>query len=184
MEYAKGISLREYYKSIKNHKIPEVICKKIFYQLCDAMAYLHKNHIAHRDIKLENIIMDKSYTIKLIDFGFGIYNPNEELQSFFCGTPNYMPPEIFMKIKYKPEVADLWSLGVLLYKMLTGEFPYKGKDEKELFKHVKEGIFCVPNFISDNAKIIINSLIVNKPENRIPIEKILTYSWFNQVRNS
>lgn len=183
MEYAKGISLREYYRNTKEHRISEPVCKKVFYQLAEAMSYLHSNHIAHRDIKLENIIIDKNYNVKLFDFGFGVYNPHDELQTFFCGTPNYMPPEIFQKIKYKPELADLWSLGVLLYKMIAGEFPYKGKDEKELFKHVKDGIYSFPSFVSEQAKMIIKSLIVKNPEERIKMDKILCFAWFNSLKN-
>ena len=183
MEYVKGISLRQFYKNTKDHKIPENICKFVFYQLADAMNYLHKNHIAHRDIKLENIIINQNHYIKLIDFGFGVYNPSDELQSFFCGTPNYMPPEIFMKIKYNPFLSDLWSLGVLLYKMLTGEFPYKGKNEKELFKHVKEDSYTVPNYITEQAKIVIQSLIIKKPEERVSMNDVLNFSWFHSLNH-
>ena len=121
MEYINGISMREYYnKNIKHQKLnpqKELIIKNFFIQIFSAMSYIHKNHMAHRDIKLENILIDKNQQIKIIDFGFGMYNPEDKLQGFFCGTPNYMPPEIIVKKHYIGQKADLWSLGVLLYKM-------------------------------------------------------------------
>ena len=138
-ELVNGISLREYYnneirnqKGISEHKAK--IFKKIFRQIFDAMNYIHKRNIAHRDIKLENILMTKNYEIKIIDFGFGMYNPDNKPQSFFCGTPNYMPPEIVLKKPYNGQMADLWSLGVLVYKLFCADFPFKGKNEKDLYK--------------------------------------------------
>ena len=87
MEYVNGISMREYYnKNIKNQKLnnkKELIIKKYFSQIFSAMSYIHKNHMAHRDIKLENILIDKNQDIKIIDFGFGMYNPEDKLQNFF-----------------------------------------------------------------------------------------------------
>ena len=149
MEYVNGISLREFYQKFKEKKISEEICKKIFYDICDGMAYLHMNHMAHRDIKLENILITDKNDIKIIDFGFGMFAPDDALQNFFCGTPNYMPPEIVVKQSYKGDRADLWSLGILLYKMLVGEFPFKGETEKDLYKTIgvdNNGI-CKWNFI-------------------------------------
>lgn len=178
MEFIKGISLREYYNSFKERKIDEKSCKKICYQLFGAMDYLHSNHIAHRDIKLENVIIDKEKNVKLIDFGFGMYAPDNALQTFFCGTPNYMPPEIIMKVDYDGIKADLWSLGVLLFKMLSGEFPFKGKDEKELYSQSKKGNYSFPNIISKDARDIIKKLIVLNPEQRISCGELLGYQWF------
>ena len=138
MEYINGISMREYYnKNIKHQKLTpqkELIIKNFFIQIFSAMSYVHKNHMAHRDIKLENILIDKNQQIKIIDFGFGMYNPNDKLQGFFCGTPNYMPPEIIVKKHYIGQKADLWSLGVLLYKMLCANFLFFGYNENELYK--------------------------------------------------
>ena len=183
MEYINGISLREYYnKNIKNQfnltKEKEKILKTFFIQIFSAMGYLHRNHMAHRDIKLENILLDKDNEIKIIDFGFGIYNPENKLQNFFCGTPNYMSPEILNKKYYLSEKSDLWSLGILFYKMCCADFPFKGKDEKELFKVIKKGVFNYPNFIPSDIKNIINHLIVVDPNKRISCDDILKFSWF------
>ena len=179
MEYVKGISLRDYYQRC-HRRICEKACKRIFYQLCDAMSYLHSNHMAHRDIKLENILINGNNDIKIIDFGFGMISPENETQHFFCGTPNYIPPDIAVKVGYKGDKADLWSLGILLYKMIVGDFPFKGKSEKDLYKSIKTGKFIFPHDISDDAKKVICNLIVLKPEKRVSCEKILKFDWLKR----
>ena len=182
MEYINGISMREYYnKNIKHQKLnpqKELIIKNFFIQIFSAMSYVHKNHMAHRDIKLENILIDKNQQIKIIDFGFGMYNPNDKLQGFFCGTPNYMPPEIIVKKHYIGQKADLWSLGVLLYKMLCADFPFFGSNEKELYKMSRKGKFNIPDYISNNVKVILIGLINVNPDKRMSCDDVLKCEWF------
>ena len=141
------------------------------------MNYLHKNHMAHRDIKLENILMTKDYEIKIIDFGFGMYNPENKLQSFFCGTPNYMPPEIAFKKPYVGQKADLWSLGVLVYKMYCADFPFKGKNEKDLYKAIKKGKFTMASYTPDYIRKIILGMIELDPNKRLTCEDVLRSAW-------
>ena len=181
-ELVIGISLREYYnneirnqKGISEHK--SNIFKKIFKQIFDAMNYIHKKNIAHRDIKLENILMTKNYEIKIIDFGFGMYNPENKLQNFFCGTPNYMAPEIAFKRPYNGQKADLWSLGVLVYKLFCADFPFKGKNEKELYKSIERGKFRVANYTPEYVKKIIVGMIVLNPNKRMSCESVLKSEW-------
>ena len=88
---------------------------------------MHENNIIHRDLKLENILIDTSnLNIKLIDFGFAIKISNQKKLTIFCGTPSYMCPEIVKKIEYFGKPADIWALGILLYVMLYGKFPFRG----------------------------------------------------------
>ena len=184
-ELVEGISLREYYnneirnqKGISIHK--EHIFKIIFRQIFEAMDYIHKLGIAHRDIKLENILIKKNYEIKIIDFGFGMYNPENKLQKFFCGTPNYMPPEIAEKKPYNGQLADMWSLGILVYKIFCADFPFKGKDEKDLYKSIKTGKFTMANYTPDYARKIICSLIVLNPAKRMTCEEVLNSDWLRE----
>ena len=184
-ELIEGISLREYYnneirnqKGISIHK--ETIFRKIFSQIFSAMDYLHKHNMAHRDIKLENILLKENYEIKIIDFGFGMYNPENKLQKFFCGTPNYMPPEIAEKKPYVGQLADMWSLGVLVYKIFCADFPFKGKDEKELYKAIKVGKFTYAKYTPEYAKKIIEGLIVLDPNKRMSCQDVLHCDWLKE----
>ena len=181
-ELVEGISLREYYnneirhqKGISIHK--ENIFRIIFKQIFDAMNYVHKLGMAHRDIKLENILIKKNYEIKIIDFGFGMYNPENKLEKFFCGTPNYMAPEIAEKKPYIGQLADMWSLGILVFKIYCADFPFKGKNEKELYKGIKTGKFTMARYTPEYAKKIICSLIVLDPNKRLTCEDVLNSDW-------
>ena len=143
---------------------------------------MSKKNIYHRDIKLENIIIENDNIIKLIDFGFAIKCNKNEYQEFFCGTLNYMPPEIVNKQKYIPFYSDIWSLGILLYTMLFGIFPFKSNNDEKLFELINEAKLIFPNNIevSDKVKSLISKIIVIKPTKRLSLEEILNDSWFEK----
>lgn len=103
---------------------------KIFYQIYEAVNYLHQNKIAHRDIKTENILLSKEMNAKLIDFGLAnSYSESNRLKTF-CGSPSYLAPEIIQRKTYNPKMIDVWCLGVLLYIMLEARLPfYDDSDE-------------------------------------------------------
>ena len=180
LEYINGISLLEYIQKSENKRIEEKICKKIFYQIVKAISYCQNKNICHRDIKLENILIINDNNIKLIDFGFAIKCNRNDFQEFFCGTLYYMPPEIVNKQKYIPFYSDIWSLGVLLYAMLYGKFPFKSKKEEELFELINKAKLVFPTNvnISDEAKNLLMKIIVIKPSKRLSLENILNDPWF------
>jgi serine/threonine protein kinase len=88
---------------------------------------MHQKNVTHRDIKLENLLLeDNTKNIKIIDFGFSIVSKDKKLTSF-CGTPSYMSPEIISKKDYYGPPVDIWTLGILLYVLMCGHFPFRGK---------------------------------------------------------
>ncbi|CAD8182890.1 unnamed protein product [Paramecium pentaurelia] len=175
MEYVGPLSLRAYLKQQPNKLIPETEAKNIFLQVVKAIDYCHSKNIIHRDIKLENILI-KDNKIKLIDFGFSSFI--EHKTTSYCGTPSYMAPEIILKIDYgKP--ADIWSLGILLYVMLHGKFPFQGKEQKELFSKIKTGIFS-SNGISQQAQRLINNMLRVRSYERCNTKEIIKDQWFQQ----
>lgn len=126
MEYVGGASLHGFLKMQPNRRLSEERAYKTFRQVVAGILYCHSRCITHRDIKLENLLMDEQGNIKIIDFGFSTCIPNDKRVKMFCGTPSYMAPEIVMKKEYCGPPADVWALGVLLYALLCGTFPFKG----------------------------------------------------------
>jgi serine/threonine protein kinase len=134
MEFAGGGSLHQYLKKRTARRLEETQAKKLFYQVCQAIKYCHDRHIVHRDVKLENILLDEQGTVKIIDFGFSTIIPPGKKLKIFCGTPSYMAPEIVARKEYSGMCADIWAMGVLLYALLCGCFPFKGQNDRDLSK--------------------------------------------------
>ena len=174
-EYINGVNLLEILKNEKNHYIKEQRAKKLFTQIVKGISYCHKKNIFHRDIKLENILVLKDDTIKIIDFGFGIKCNRDTLQKLFCGTPSYMAPEIVKKEKYIACYSDIWSLGVLFYAILFGIFPFKGKDDDELFEKINEANLVFPEYnpLSEKIKQMIQKIFVHTPNQRISLDEMI-----------
>ena len=126
MEYIGKTSLYQYLKSKPKKRISEQETKKIFRRIIMGIQYLHSKKIAHRDIKLDNIMVNENYDVKIIDFGFSLFTTNNKKLNLHCGTPSYMAPELVAKKDYLGQPVDVWALGVLLYKMLTGYYPFNG----------------------------------------------------------
>lgn len=133
-DYIKGISLQQYSKSVPNRVIREHTARRIFKQVIEGVAYLHSNNIVHRDLKLDNILVEEtSRMVKLIDFGFSVVVASGQKLKVFCGTPSYMAPEIVRKHEYDGKPVDIWALGVLFFVLLTGTFPFRGVSEQDLY---------------------------------------------------
>jgi len=179
MELATGISLLNYLKAKPNRRMDESETKEIFYQIIKAITYLHSKNIVHRDVKLENIIIDNKY-IKIIDFGFATFHQTNKL-NFFCGTPSYMPPEIIQKKEYLGPPADVWSCGILLYTLLCGVFPFRATNEKELFSKIIKGSFILPEYLSQESKNLISKILNVNVSGRPLINEVLNDPWFEML---
>jgi hypothetical protein len=175
MEYIDGVSLLDTIKRDENHYFEEQKALKLFLQIIKAILYCQKKNICHRDIKLENILITKDETIKIIDFGFAVKTDKETYQNLLCGSPSYMAPEIVKKEKYIAQFSDIWSLGVLLYSMLYGRFPFKGKTQEELFQKINEAKVEFPEDIevNDKIKILLKKIFVVFPTQRPSLQEIL-----------
>ena len=175
LEYINGISLLDIIKNEKYHFLKEQRAKKIFLQVVKGISFCHKNNIFHRDIKLENILVLKDDTIKIIDFGFGVKCNRDTYQKLFCGTPSYMAPEIVKKEKYIACYSDIWSLGVLFFAMLYGIFPFKGKDEDDLFEKINEAKLLFPEYnpIGEKTRHLFEKIFVVNPIERISLDEMI-----------
>jgi len=177
MEYVKGKSLQNYIFLRKDKKLEEKECIRIYKQILDGIVYLHENNVAHRDIKLENILLNEVLEVKLIDFGFSFCSLPTQKLKIFCGTPSYMSPEIVNKRPYLGPPSDMWSMGILFYVMLCGTFPFRGNTEAELYRCITKGLYSLPTDITIQAKQIISKLLNQTPERRPTAREVINVSY-------
>uniref|UniRef100_A0A8C3I4N8 Protein kinase C theta n=1 Tax=Chrysemys picta bellii TaxID=8478 RepID=A0A8C3I4N8_CHRPI len=151
----------------------EIIC---------GLQFLHSKGIIYRDLKLDNVLLDKDGHIKIADFGMCKENMFEDAKtSTFCGTPDYIAPEILLGQKYNTAV-DWWSFGVLLYEMLIGQSPFHGQDEEELFQSIRMDNPFYPRWLNKDAKDILVKLFVREPERRLGAKgNIRQHAFFQEI---
>ena len=177
MEYAKNGNLYELISKEKNG-LSESKAFNYFIQIVNAVYYLHQNNIIHRDIKPENILIDKNNKLKLCDFGWA-KELTLENRSTFCGTVEYMAPEIVGSENYDCGV-DIWSLGILMYELLFGHSPFKGKNTKSIILNIKNHELTYEKPISNSCKDLIKKLLNINPQKRLKIKDILDHPFIKK----
>ncbi|KAM8915168.1 NUAK family SNF1-like kinase 2 [Spinachia spinachia] len=176
MEYASRGDLYDYV--CDKRSISEREARHFFRQIVSAVHYCHQNGIVHRDLKLENILLDGNGNVKIADFGLSnLFRGDEYLQTF-CGSPLYASPEIVNGRPYRGPEVDTWSLGVLLYTMVHGSMPFDGNNHKALVQQISTGNYRKPVNPSDACGLIRWMLMVN-PERRATVEEIAGHWWLN-----
>merc|ERR1719233_554645 len=195
MEYAPGGELFDQVvkESEKDTVLNEMTAKLRFYQICHTIAHLHQRNVCHRDLKLENILLMSNAPdslIKITDFGLSKQFNSVEMLETFVGTPVYMAPEIFAltgnvfdRQSYTCK-SDCWSLGVVLYLLLSGTQPFRDSDAEVLKQKIMTGQYQEMtgvrwDAISEDAKNLVSKLLVVDPGSRLSAEKILQHRWFS-----
>ncbi|RHZ62655.1 non-specific serine/threonine protein kinase [Aspergillus thermomutatus] len=174
LEYCPGDELYNYL--LRHGPLPIDKARRIFTQLVGAVAYVHSRSCVHRDLKLENILLDKHENVKLCDFGFTReYEGKASYLQTFCGTICYSAPEMLKGEKYAGEKVDVWSLGIILYALLAGELPFDEDDDQVTKKRIltEEPVFN--HKFPDDAKALINLLLSKRPLIRPSLADILAH---------
>ena len=177
MECLDGGNLCSYVK--QKRRLSEEESKRIFFQVLQAIEFLHAKDVSHRDVKLENVLFADSKEVKLIDFGFStICQPGKRLK-VFCGTPSYMAPEIVRRMEYEGKPVDVWSLGILLYALLCGCFPFRAKSYPDLYRKIARGTFNIPEELSMPVRDLLRQLLTVDANQRITAYSAMRHPWLH-----
>jgi serine/threonine protein kinase len=175
LEYCKNGDLSKY---LKNRPLKEEYAQKYLKQIVSALKYLISNSIIHRDLKPHNILVTDNYELKISDFGFARYFEKNTLVDTLCGSPMYMAPEI-MKNKNYTIKSDLWSVGIIMFEMLTGNPPFKVKTVYNLIKSIDQNQIMLPQNIkiSEECNDLLFKLLVKEPDDRIDWDDFFEHCW-------
>lgn len=177
LEYCEHGDLKKF---LNKRPLKEKKVKKFMRQIVSGLKYLNKFDIYHRDLKPQNILVDKEYNLKISDFGLAKSCESNTLLDTICGSPMYMAPEI-MKYRQYDTKADLWSLGVIFYQMLTGRTPYTANSHAELMDNIenKSIIFPMSIKISNSAIDLLTKLLKKTSKERMTWEELFDHEWLN-----
>uniref|UniRef100_A0A8C5AJ33 non-specific serine/threonine protein kinase n=1 Tax=Gadus morhua TaxID=8049 RepID=A0A8C5AJ33_GADMO len=177
MEYASGGEVFDYL--VAHGRMKEKEARAKFRQIVSAVQYCHQRRIVHRDLKAENLLLDADMNIKIADFGFSNEFTLGSKLDTFCGSPPYAAPELFQGKKYDGPEVDVWSLGVILYTLVSGSLPFDGQNLKELRERVLRGKYRIPFYMSTDCENLLKKLLVLNPVKRGSLEQIMKDHWMN-----
>ncbi|XP_018592769.1 serine/threonine-protein kinase MARK2 isoform X2 [Scleropages formosus] len=177
MEYASGGEVFDYL--VAHGRMKEKEARAKFRQIVSAVQYCHQKCIVHRDLKAENLLLDGDMNIKIADFGFSNEFTLGNKLDTFCGSPPYAAPELFQGKKYDGPEVDVWSLGVILYTLVSGSLPFDGQNLKELRERVLRGKYRIPFYMSTDCENLLKKFLILNPTKRGSLEQIMKDRWMN-----
>lgn len=177
LEYCSGGTLED--MIARNDEICYSEKIKICSQIISALKYCNEMSIAHYDIKTSNILFDSNGRVKVADFGLSGLIGREKHLKEFKGTLRYLAPEICRRVSFDPFKSDIWSLGVLFYRLFTYQYPFRGRNDKEIRQHIIDGIY--PEILVGQIGDIVRKMLNSVPCDRISIEKLADLKIFSQI---
>ena len=189
LDYCAGGDL--YYHISRAGHLPLERARFYTAELVEALAHLHSRGVVYRDLKPENVMMDMDGHVKLVDFGLskqGITNPVSGAHSY-CGTLEYLAPEVMKEQAFRSygTAIDWWSLGALLYEMLTGLPPWYNRDRKKMFAGIRSGELKFPDTVTPDAQSLLRALLCRNPRQRLGatqhgVDQIRQHEFFSRHR--
>jgi len=191
LEYASG---GELFDHILAHRcLKEKDACRLFAQLISGVAYIHAKKIVHRDLKLENLLLDRNRNVIISDFGFAnrFEHKSDDLMQTSCGSPCYAAPELVISEgMYVGSAVDIWSCGVILYAMLAGYLPFDddpanpdGDNINLLYKYIINTPLTFPDYISEEARDLLSRMLVPDPTHRATLQTIMDHRWLRAYRH-
>jgi serine/threonine protein kinase len=177
LDYCEGGELFDHV--VKSGTISETVAREYFRQLITAVDYIHSLGVVHRDLKNENILLDVSGNLKIIDFGLTNVFQKDCFLKTFCGSPSYVAPEMLLGKPYAAPPIDIWSSGVILFSMVAGYLPFDDINLKKVCTKIITANYTFPSHFSDSLKDLISKIFVLDPKDRITLEEIRIHSWTN-----
>ena len=178
LEYAPGGELFKELKSQPEGRFEEARAARFVKEMADALEYLHCKHVIHRDIKPENLLLGSKGQLKIADFGWSVHAPNSRRETL-CGTLDYLPPEMVLGRPHDSAV-DIWSLGDLMFELLTGKPPFEHEGAQLTCQHIVKVLYTCPDFMSGDAKDLLSKLLVSDPASRISLIDIKLHPWIQR----
>nr|XP_019012998.1 CAMK/CAMKL protein kinase [Kwoniella pini CBS 10737]OCF51779.1 CAMK/CAMKL protein kinase [Kwoniella pini CBS 10737] len=178
-ELCSGGELFDYL--VERGRMLEGEARKLFGELVVAVGWMHRQGVVHRDLKLENVLLDGELRIKLGDLGFVREWQRGRLMETFCGTTGYASPEMLAGRKYLGVETDIWSMGIILYTLLCGGLPFDDDDERVMKELIMKGEYDEPEWLSEEARSLIRSMLQQEPSQRITVEGIFEHPWFKMT---
>lgn len=177
-EYVEGGQLLDYI--VSHGSLSELYARKLARQIASALDYCHKNNVVHRDLKIENIMINHKGEIKIIDFGLSnLYMPQKLLKTY-CGSLYFAAPELLSAEPYVGPEVDVWSFGVVLYVLVCGKVPFDDPVVSALHEKIKKGHVEYPQFLSKDSISLLSRMLVVDPDKRALLTEVLEHPWMNQ----
>ncbi|KQK07055.1 hypothetical protein BRADI_2g32587v3 [Brachypodium distachyon] len=178
MEHVRG---GELFSKVAKGRLKEEVARKYFQQLIGAIDFCHSRGVYHRDLKLENLLLDDTDNLKVSDFGLSALRESQRPDGLLhttCGTPSYVAPEIINNKGYDGVKADVWSCGIILFVLLAGYLPFHDSNIMEMYRKIGKGEFKSPHWFSCDVRRLLAKLLDPNPDTRITIEKLVEHPWF------
>jgi serine/threonine protein kinase len=167
---------------VDRHGFSEAEARPMVRQILDAVQALHAAGVSHRDLKPENVLLHRNGCLKLSDFGLAAYIQKNNLLNTPCGSPCYASPECISGRPYDGDATDMWSIGVIVYAILTGAMPWTERNQARLFRQITAGQYRIPSTISAEGASFIAGLLTVDPIKRMRIEEAIAHPWLEGVQ--